>query len=603
MSKTSIVAEEAYSLFVPLKSAGKTSHGDHVDSDSATIDIRANTVLGGMHALQTLFQLFYTHSSIYNGSTSSSTSALYIPNAPVHIVDAPAFPHRGLNLDIARNVIPPSSVMRVIDGMSLNKLNRLHIHAADAQSWPLEIPRMPELATHGAYDCGYFEDGGEYDAPQIWTTTDLREIQQYGRARGVEVYLEIDIPGHTSVVAQSHPELVTAAYAMPWYAYAAEPPAGQLLLNSSAVREFLTKLLDEDLLIRATAPFTSLFHFGGDEVNRNAYTLDNGVQSSDKKTLRPLLQELIDHVASMAARHGVTPVFWEEMVLDWDLKLPRDAIIQAWRGAHEPRDDGAEVGNVQGSSNDANAREPTNSLLAVLQRGHRALFGANSHWYLDCGHGGFLDPADEDSNLEPNGNLNQRQNGIQSSNNDNADDPPNLPKTPPPTVRPPYTDYCSPYKNWRQVYTYDPLAAEPKPQLESPSNAQVQNPPPLSSHRHPQATHTFDPAQILGGEVHLWTEQTDDLTLDAALWPRVAAAAEVLWRGGAGTASNKDSKAGSKGAKNHSTTAPRPSLKLDLSESVTRRLAEMRERLVRKGIRAGVVTMEWCLRHKGACVV
>jgi hexosaminidase len=36
---------------------------------------------------------------------------------------------------------------------------------------------------------------------------------------------------------------------------------------------------------------------------------------------------------------------------------------------------------------------------------------------------------------------------------------------------------------------------------------------------------------VEGGEVLLWSEQTDSFDLDIKLWPRVAAAAEVLWAG------------------------------------------------------------------------
>ena len=557
------IHEEAYSLYVP---AAPTNRDNEIIDYSDTIEIMANTAIGGMHALQTLFQLFYAHSS-----STKNTTALYALNAPIQIADAPAFSHRGLNLDIARNVISPGSVIRVIDGMSLNKLNRLHIHAADAQSWPLEIPNMPELAVQGAYNGGYYDDSeDEYDKPRIWTVSDLEHVQQYGRARGVQVYLEIDIPGHTAAIAQSHPELVIAAYAAPWYSYAAEPPAGQLLLNSNAVREFLSRLLDEDLLSRATVPFTSLFHFGGDEVNRNVYTLDKGVSSSEKDVLRPMLQELVDHVAGMAKKHGVTPIFWEEMVLDWDLGLPREAIVQTWRGAREPRDDS--------SDDDVSAIKTTNSLIAVLQRGHRALFGANSHWYLDCGHGSFLDPADDkNDNFDINLGRGDSQNVAHE----------------PPKIQPPYNDYCSPYKNWRQVYTYDPLE-----EAEADDNDDDDN---ESQCRHKVK---YDSSQILGGEVHLWTEQTDALTLDAALWPRVAAAAEVLWRGGEGNDASASERKHSKITSDlPSRSKSKPNLKLELSESVTRRLAEMRERLVRKKIRAGVVTMEWCLRNRGGCVV
>jgi hexosaminidase len=36
---------------------------------------------------------------------------------------------------------------------------------------------------------------------------------------------------------------------------------------------------------------------------------------------------------------------------------------------------------------------------------------------------------------------------------------------------------------------------------------------------------------VLGGEVALWSEQSDSMTLDMKLWPRAAAAAEMLWSG------------------------------------------------------------------------
>ena len=180
------------------------------------------------------------------------------------------------------------------------------------------------------------------------------------------------------------------------------------------------------------------------------------------------------------------------MLLEWNLTLPLSTIIQTWR------------------SNEA--------LLEVLKTGHRVLFGANTHWYLDCGLGVFLDPKDPDH------------------------------PAPDPRINPPYQDYCGPFHNWRHVYSYDPLTGIPAEQQR----------------------------RVLGGEVHLWSELTDSVTLDWMLWPRAAAAAEVLWRG----------------------TGVAP-----VSEEVTRRLAEWRERAVAKGVRAGMVQMEWCLRNKGGCLM
>ena len=417
---------------------------------------------GAVYALNSLLQLFYTH--------SESSKDMYTSCAPVHIRDSPKFAHRGINLDISRNQISPKDVMRVLDGMSINKLNHLHLHASDSQSWPLDIPALPELARKGAYD-----------ESQIWSSKDLRDVQKYGLVRAVSVYLEIDLPGHAASIFHAFPDLITAYNQQPWEPYAAEPPSGQLKLNCPDVPPFVTILLN-DLLPRIS-PYSSYFHIGCDELNTKSYLLDPGVKSDSKEVIRPFLQAFFDHVFSLTDAHNLTPLAWEEILLDWNLELPKSAIIQVWRSQ--------------------------TSLPAVVARGYRALFGAHTHWYLDCGFGGWLDPD---------------------------------PSNPDSRVRPPYPDWCSPYKNWRLVYSYDPLADVPE-------------------ERH---------HLVLGGEVHLWGELTDSTTLDFMLWPRAAAAAEILWKG-----------------------------KMKVEEDVTRRLAEMRERLVLMGIRSGMVQMEWSLRNPG----
>ena len=421
---------------------------------------------GGIHAFDTLAQLFYAHPAI--------GEIAYTPYAPVLITDAPAFEHRGLNLDISRNWIAPEDVLRTIEAIGFNKFNKLHLHATDAQSWPLEIPALPDLSRKGAY---------RWD--QVWTTKDLENVQRHGLYHGVEVYLEIDLPGHTGSIFHSYPDLITA-YNKPWDKYAQEPPSGQLKLNSPDVPPFLTTLF-KDLLPRVQ-PFSTHFHIGGDEINKESYLLDPTVQSSSKTVIQPLLQKFTDHVLSLLENHSLTPTVWEDMLLEWDLKLPPNTIIQTWRSA--------------------------SSIAKVVEKGHRALFGPCEEWYLDCGFGTFIDPKD--------------------------------PGDPDSAIKYPYRDWCAPYKNWRQILSYDPLADIPEEKK----------------------------YLVVGGEVHLWCELTDGVNLDGMLWPRAAAAAEVLWRG-----------------------------KGEVGEGTTRRLAEMRERLVARGVGAGLVQMTWGLMNEGSCIL
>ena len=202
------------------------------------ISISASSEVGVLYGFTSLAQLFFAHSQ--NGQA-------YTPFAAVSIDDSPRFEHRGLNLDIARNEITPDDVIRTLDAMSLNKLNRLHLHATDSQSWPLEIPSLYHLASYGAYR-----------SEQIWTVGALRTVQEYGAAHGVEVYLEVDMPGHTSSVYHSSPELVVA-YDKPLAKFSAwEPPSGQLALGYNHKVYDFVEILINDLLPRCS-PFSNLF--------------------------------------------------------------------------------------------------------------------------------------------------------------------------------------------------------------------------------------------------------------------------------------------------------------------------------------------------------
>ena len=303
-----------------------------VITECGQVTITSITSIGILHALETLTQLSY----------QASGGGVYVPSAPVYISDAPKFPHRGLNLDVSRAYYAPSDIMRTIDALSWNKFNRLHLHASDSQSWPLEIPALPELAKNGAYMAGL-----SY-SPDV-----LAGIQEYGAYRGVQVTIETDMPGHTSSIALAYPDLIAAFNVQPdWGTYSAEPPTGQLKLNSSAVYDFLNTLWS-DLLPRVS-PYSAYFHTGGDEVNANVYLLDEGVRSNESPVIQPLLQKFIDFNHEHVRAAGLTPMVWEEQLLQWDLTLGSDVVVQTWLSDE--------------------------SLAQTVAMGHKALFGNYNYW-------------------------------------------------------------------------------------------------------------------------------------------------------------------------------------------------------------------------------
>ncbi|KAF9282485.1 hypothetical protein BGZ68_005951 [Mortierella alpina] len=84
---------------------------------------------------------------------------------------------------------------------------------------------------------------------------------------------------------------------------------------------------------------------------------------------------------------------------------------------------------------------------------------------------------------------------------------------------------------------------------------------------------------VYGGEVCMWSEQTDSSNLDSNLWPRTAAAAEVLWSG------DQDAQG-----------ETRPLL------HAAKRLEAVRERFTQMGVRAAPVFPSWCAKHPETCL-
>jgi hexosaminidase len=199
----------------------------------------------------------------------------------------------------------------------------------------------------------------------VYTADDFADLQYFAALQGVELITEIDMPGHTSSIALSHPDLIAAYNIQPdWDTYCAEPPCGTLKLNSTKVYEFLEQLFD-DILPRVY-PFSSYFHTGGDEVNKNAYLMDDTVNSSNPEVLQPLMQKFIDRNHDQIRAAGLIPIVWEEMLLEWNLTLGNDVIIQSWR------------------SDEAVAQ--------IVAKGHKALAGNYKYWVRSSLFAPFLDP-------------------------------------------------------------------------------------------------------------------------------------------------------------------------------------------------------------------
>ena len=118
--------------------------------------------------------------------------------APLSVSDSARYSHRGFLMDTARHYLSIGEIERMIDSLVMNKMNKLHWHLVDAQSFPFEAPSVPEMAK-GAY----IRNGKAL----TYSADDIKHLTEYAHKRGIEVIFEVDVPGHAASWNAGKPEL------------------------------------------------------------------------------------------------------------------------------------------------------------------------------------------------------------------------------------------------------------------------------------------------------------------------------------------------------------------------------------------------------------
>ena len=140
-----------------------TNESYTIEMRPSSLHIRCQTVFGAMRALETLSQFVH-----YN----FEYDLYYMHQLPSMIVDKPAFTHRGLLLDTGRHFTPLAGIQHVIRAMSYAKLNVLHWHIVDGQSFPLQPKTYHRLGL------------GAHSAEERYSTRDIHEIVEFAREHG-----------------------------------------------------------------------------------------------------------------------------------------------------------------------------------------------------------------------------------------------------------------------------------------------------------------------------------------------------------------------------------------------------------------------------------
>ncbi|EPB67504.1 glycosyl hydrolase family 20, catalytic domain protein [Ancylostoma ceylanicum] len=236
------------------------------------------------------------------------------------------------------------------DLMAQNKMNVLHWHLVDSESFPYTSVKFPNMSTLGAYTPAH-----------VYSVADMKKVMDYARLRGIRVVPEFDTPGHAGAWGKSFTHLLPTCY------------------NSQGFISELSNIMDPTL--ESTFTFLSSFfaealalfkdnymHFGGDEVSydmqqcwANNPEVTKRMKQLGYSSTSQLLNYYWNRLFSIIdkARAGTKKVVWQEVL---DMNVPANtSIAHVWKG-----------GNID---------DIMNEMAKVTANGHRAIL--SSCWYLN----------------------------------------------------------------------------------------------------------------------------------------------------------------------------------------------------------------------------
>ncbi|EGR34752.1 hypothetical protein IMG5_002250 [Ichthyophthirius multifiliis] len=200
----------------------------------------ADKYVGFLRGIETYSQLI---------EKNQTSGQFFIQNLPIQIDDMPDYFYRGLMIDTSRHFFSVKSILDTIDSMLYNKLNFLHWHITDADSFPFPLKSFPNITTFGSLS-----------SYQQYTFDDVQKIITYGILKGVQIIPEIDSPGHTLSWGKSQ-QFQNITLNCGGY-------QGQLDPSLDQTYEALKGILED---MKDQFSNSDFVHFGGDEVDEQCW--------------------------------------------------------------------------------------------------------------------------------------------------------------------------------------------------------------------------------------------------------------------------------------------------------------------------------------------
>ena len=233
------------------------------------ITIKAQTEQGVLWGIQTLQQLWVQGKPLACGT----------------ITDTPAYPMRGMMIDVGRKYIPLSYLYSLVNLMSYYKMNTLQVHLNDNGFRDYFHGKWDETYSAFRIESEFFPGLTAKDG--YYTKKDFRNFIRYARQMGVEIIPEFDAPAHSLAFTHYRPSLACEEYG-----------ADHLDLRNPAVIPFLDSLYSEYLGGPDPVFCCPRMHIGTDEY------------SNKDSVVVELFRSLADHLIRHVESFGKQAVLW-----------------------------------------------------------------------------------------------------------------------------------------------------------------------------------------------------------------------------------------------------------------------------------------------------
>ncbi len=285
------------------------------------------------------------------------------------IEDAPRHGWRGMHLDVARNFIDAPRVSRLLDILAWHRMNRFHWHLTDDEGWRLPVAGLPELTEIGARRAlGHplspqFAEGAAGQEGS-YSEAEIRALVAHGRALGIEILPEIDLPGHSTALLAALPHLADPQ----------EPPDSYRSIQgypNNAINPGLPEtwaVLDKIFAaVVELFPFATV-HLGGDEVDAASWSASPKARAwADEMHVQSaaiaMQSACLRRCQAMLGARGRRMGGWDECAGGGGVEC--DALLFAWR-----------------------SRE---MVAALIEEGYDVVATPGQHYYLDMAQGAGWD--------------------------------------------------------------------------------------------------------------------------------------------------------------------------------------------------------------------